>query len=484
MPAASQPAAEWLGAFDKAKLTPRYGLTMALLVLQEMFEFYDFFLVGYLVSALAPSWHLTYGKSAIMLLSSGLGAVVGAALFGRWADHFGRRSLVVAGGLMSSAGCAGCALLPDNAWIEFSVLRCLVGFGLAGAVAVQTALVVEITPTRHRTLLSSLMLAPVALGTFLAALLAAHLMPVIGWRGLAATGALPVLVSLGIWLWVPESPRWLLTRNRVEDARREAARQLGLDPASVRLPAALPQPSAATPLSDLLRDRGRFWWVVAVWLGASTGTYGVQLWGPTIVSQLLRISPGEAAAYFVGLSIASFLGRIVFSVLPIYIGRRRSGQIMGYGSAVILLLAGLLNQQFVAGWSVFALLIVAGAVVYSGGFANITPYTVEAFPVRLGARALGLGQAVNGLGKIAGPLLLAFIAGTSDVVSPKATADAVPAAFIFLAVCSTMAGVACTLFRVETHGRPLSLFAGPQEEPPPVTDAFVGHGSPTPSPPP
>jgi hypothetical protein len=36
-----------------------------------MFEFYDFFLVGYLVSVLAPSWHLTYGQSALMLLSSG-----------------------------------------------------------------------------------------------------------------------------------------------------------------------------------------------------------------------------------------------------------------------------------------------------------------------------------------------------------------------------------------------------------------------------
>ena len=44
----SQPDAEWLGAYDNAKLTPRYFVTMALLVLQELFEFYDFFLVGHL----------------------------------------------------------------------------------------------------------------------------------------------------------------------------------------------------------------------------------------------------------------------------------------------------------------------------------------------------------------------------------------------------------------------------------------------------
>jgi uncharacterized protein len=463
MAAVSEPGGEWLGEFDNAKLTPRYFATMALLVFQEMFEFYDFFLVGYLVSALAPSWHLTYGTSAIMLLSSGLGSMGGALLFGRWADHFGRRSLLVLGGLLFSAGCGGCSLLADDAWIEFSVLRFLVGFGFAGVITVQTALMVEITPTRHRTFLSSLMFAPAALGTFFAALLTAHLMPVIGWRGLAATGALPISVTLGIWLWAPESVRWLMTRNRMEDARREAARLLGVGLETVSMPANLTKPPDPISISELLQDRGRCLWVITLWLGTSISAYGVQLWGPTIVSQFLRIPPSEAAAYFVGLSVASFLGRIVFSFLPVRVGRRRSAEIMCYGSALILLLAGLLNQQFVAGWSVFALLIVVGAAVYSGGFANIAPYTVEAFPVKLGARAYGLGQAFNGLGKIIGPLFLAFIAGTGDVISPEGTIGAVPTAFIFLAVCSAIAGVACTLFRVETHGRPLSLFAGPEK---------------------
>jgi MFS transporter, putative metabolite:H+ symporter len=62
-------AQDWLGGIEQSNLTPRYYLTIGLLVLQEMFEFYDFFLVGYLVSVLAPGWHLTYGQSATMLLS-------------------------------------------------------------------------------------------------------------------------------------------------------------------------------------------------------------------------------------------------------------------------------------------------------------------------------------------------------------------------------------------------------------------------------
>ncbi|MGA2992790.1 MAG: MFS transporter, partial [Candidatus Korobacteraceae bacterium] len=326
----TQGTSQWLNVFDKANLTPRYFVTLGLLVLQEMFEFYDFFLVGYLVAILAPSWHLTYGQSAMMLLSAGVGAVVGALFFGKWADRFGRRTLISIGGLIFSVGCGGCALLPDGAWLSFSALRFLVGFGMAGAITTQNALVVEMTPTRYRTFLSSLMIAPVALGTMLAALLAAQLLPLLGWRGLAATGALPILISVGIWLWAPESVRWLLTRNRFADARREAARQLGVPLEQVQLPVSAPVPIAPVPLTELLHNQGRFWWVVALWAGMATSTYGVQLWGPTILSQLLKIPAAQAAKYFLALGFLSFLGRIMFSILPLRIGRRHSGEVMGY----------------------------------------------------------------------------------------------------------------------------------------------------------
>jgi len=66
------------------------ALTLFLVVFQELFEFYDFFLVSFLVAVLAPQWHLTYGHSSIMLLSGGVGAVAGGLFFGAWADRFGR----------------------------------------------------------------------------------------------------------------------------------------------------------------------------------------------------------------------------------------------------------------------------------------------------------------------------------------------------------------------------------------------------------
>jgi putative MFS transporter len=188
---AGNAAQDWLDALEKSRLTPRYYLTIALIVMQEMFEFYDFFLVGYLVSVLAPGWHLTYGQSAMMLLSSGVGAIAGATIGGKFADIVGRKRMIWGGGFIFALGAAGCAFIPDGAWIQFSLLRFVVGFGSMAATTAQNPLIVEITPTRYRTFVSSMMVVPVALGTMFAAMISAGLLPVIGWRGVAGTRGAP-----------------------------------------------------------------------------------------------------------------------------------------------------------------------------------------------------------------------------------------------------------------------------------------------------
>src|SRR5216683_7329036 len=272
-------AQDWISGIEQSNLTPRYYLTIALLVLQEMFEFYDFFLVGYLVSVLAPGWHLTYGQSAVMLLSSGVGAIAGSLAGGQIADKVGRKKIIWGGGVIFSLGAAGCALIPDGAWSLFSILRFVVGFGSIAAVTAQNPLVVEMTPTRYRTFVSSMMVAPVALGTMFAAMISASLLPVIGWRGVAATGAMPIVTSLLIALIAPESVRWLLSRGRNADARREAAKLLGVSETSIALPNVIEPISKSGSMSELFQDQKRFWWVVVIWIGISTGTYGVILWG-------------------------------------------------------------------------------------------------------------------------------------------------------------------------------------------------------------
>ena len=81
--------------------------------------------------------------------------------------------------------------------------------------------------------------------------------------------------------------------------------------------------------------------------------------------------------------------------------------------------------------------------------------------MRLGARASGLGQAANGVGKILGPLSLALIAGTGNIVKPETTADAVLLAYLFLAFCMLLVGLSFVFLGVETHGKAMGV--GDQE---------------------
>jgi putative MFS transporter len=451
-----------LRAADGARLTSRYWGTMALLAFQTMFEFFDFYLVGFLVAVLAPQWHLTFGQSAIMLLSAGVGAIVGALTCGKLADSWGRKRVIVLGAFVYSLSAGAIALIPNDAWIFFSALRFLVGFGMGGALTSQLALIVEYTPTRHRTVISGAMLIPVSFGPLLASLTAAAVLGLIGWRGLAALGAVPVLAGVGLAFVAPESLRWMLANGRLGEARATAAKILGVSPDALLLPAATQTVAQSGRFRDLWDDQRRFWLTVIPWLGIATTVYGVLLWGPAIVALVLGVAPKEAARLFIVVNCGDILGRVIFSLLPTRIGRRRCGELMGYGGAVFLILAGLLHAQFIGNAPVFLIALALGATFFGGGFANIGPYSAELYPVRLAARAVGLAQAANGIGKIAGAACLALIAGTGNFVTPQATAAAVMPAFIFLGCSAFIAGLTFTILPIETHGKELALTVPPR----------------------
>ena len=68
--------------FDEAPVTTRYWLSIILFAVTGVVDFFDFFVVGFLMSVLAPKWHLTFGQTSIMLMSAGIGAMLGALTSG------------------------------------------------------------------------------------------------------------------------------------------------------------------------------------------------------------------------------------------------------------------------------------------------------------------------------------------------------------------------------------------------------------------
>jgi putative MFS transporter len=449
---------ELLGMYDNAPLNARYWSSFAIMSGVLVLDFFDFFLIAFVMSVIGPEWKLTYGQGAIILYGAGVGAIAGALASGSLGDVFGRKGQTVIGTFICGICAGAIGLLPDGAWIGLAALRFLVGFGLAAGVTPALTIVVEQTPTRFRTGLTSLFVVFASAGTLLASFTSAILLHAFGWRGVAMTGFIAVAVGLLVWAFVPESVRWLTAKGRFAQAQAGVAKQLGLPLSSVPLPTVPPAAQPKASLTELFSVNPRlFWQTLLIWGGSASAVYGYYLWGPTIVALALKVEPAVAAKYFIYVSGSGVVGKILVSLIASKLGRRTLGMTFGFLAAIGLVLAGYFSGMLIDGFPVFILLIAASAFFAEGGFSNLAPYTVEQYGVSLGSRSSGLGQAANGVGKILGPLALALLAGSDNIIAPKATADAIFPAFVFLGGTMLAVTLAFVFLGVETHGRAISL---------------------------
>lgn len=192
-------------------------------------EFFDLFVVGFILSIIAVLWGLTLGQSAVILLAGGLGATLGALFWGRVADRIGRRPAFLWTVATFSTATGLCAAVPEGAWLLLALLRVVVGFGVGGLSVVDVPLISEFVPTKHRTRLAGLTVVFIPVGLFMGAQASALRGDTLGWRGLLLLGLVPVLLVFPIRLIVHESPRWLIQRGRLEEARANVAwyREIG-----------------------------------------------------------------------------------------------------------------------------------------------------------------------------------------------------------------------------------------------------------------
>lgn len=465
---AEQTSESLLSMFDSAPLNRRYWVTFWVLSAVAVLDFFDFFLIAFVMSQIGPEWHLTYGQGAIILYGAGVGAIIGALAWGGLGDLLGRKMQTVSGTLICGVCSGAIALVPTGAWVTLAVLRFLVGFGLAASVTPALALLVEQTPTRWRTGMTSFFVVFASAGTLLASSVAALLLHAFGWRGVAATGFIAIVVGFLTWAVVPESVRWLTAKGRFAEARDAVATHLGLRREQVPLPTVQPAAPPRANLFELFSVNPRlFWQTVIIWGGSSTAAYGYYLWGPTIVAEALHASPAQAAKYFIYVSATGVTGKILVSFIAPLIGRRALGVVFGFLSALGIALAGYFNAVLLGGgFPLFVVLVAFSAFFVEGGFSNLAPYTVEQYGVSLGSRSSGLGQAANGVGKILGPLALAVLAGSDNLIKPQATEAAIFPAFLFIAGTMLAVALAFLFLGVETHGRPIALGSGEQVSPP------------------
>jgi SHS family lactate transporter-like MFS transporter len=167
---------------------------------------FDFFLLVFVLKDVASTFHAPIATVTIALtLTLGFRAI-GAFIFGRLADRYGRRPILMIDVAIYSALALATAFSPNL--IVFFVLRALFGIAMGGEWGVGASLTMETVRPASRGLVSGILQSGYPCGYLLASVVFAVLYPTIGWRGMFMVGVIPALLILYIRRHVPESPGW------------------------------------------------------------------------------------------------------------------------------------------------------------------------------------------------------------------------------------------------------------------------------------
>ncbi|CFY02858.1 General substrate transporter [Syntrophomonas zehnderi OL-4] len=443
---------------DESQLTGNHIRVISAAVLGDMLEFFDLALISFVIAFIAVPWGLTYTASASILLAAGFGSIIGAIMFGNIADRVGRRPIFMFTIIFSGVMTGLMFFTPEGNWIYLVVLRFFVGLALGGLYCVDMPLVQEFAPANYRGRVGGIVTAFIPIGTLLASTSAAYLRPFIGWRGLFLVGLIPALLALLIRVWVPESPRWLIRNKKYDEAAAAVdwvtkehhdfrdVREVGEEWID-DLPA---QPQVK--FSELFKYPRS---VIISWgtnICQQTGYSLFTMWGPALLAMVIGRTPAEAAKLFIVVTLGGFIGRWFWSFMSDHIGRRVSGMILGVGAAVMLLFAIFNTGNYIGGVSVFWLCMIGIYFFADGGYALVGPYSSEVWPSNLRATGMGSAYGMGGIGKLVGPVIVALFAGSSNLVSPKATIEAITPVYLFLAVLFLIQAI-LFFFALETKGK-------------------------------
>jgi putative MFS transporter len=433
---------------ERLPLSPWHNKIRLIVGTVNFSDAFDALTVAYVLPALIPLWQMKPAEIGALISVGYAGQVIGGIVSGWLAEKYGRVPLMVGNIVLFSLMSLSCILAQN--YPTLLALRFLQGFGLGGEVPIANTYISEFAKStkRGRFVLLQQVMFPVGLTTV--ALVGTFVVPILGWQWMFVLGGLPVLLALPMIRVLPESPRWLASRGRAEEADRVLTRIEAL----VSAQGARPLPPIPTDIAPAVASVGRFGdlfrgiylkrtlslWVL--WFCAYLITYAMTGWLPSIMRTVYHET--VAASNLFGF-VVSFTGLLVlvFAVFTIdRIGRKRA-----YSVGFLLAAVPLFAVAFTPNLGALALLMLATLAFAAMGMipGSLGMYTAENYPNHLRAIGSGASSISQRLSSVVGPYLV-------GVILP---AYGVGGVFGMFAVFAVIAGVTCTLFSVETAGKTL-----------------------------
>lgn len=431
---------------DSRPLTGHQKSLVALAVVGNIAEFFDIFMVGFVISLLTGAWSLTGVQAGIITSCTGLGTVVGSILWGRMSDRIGRRGSFRWCVIFFLTFTVLTLFTPDGGWWLYALCRVGVGMGVGGLNITSIPYVQEFVPSKQRGLLSGLASVFIPMGLLLGSIC----QRVVGdnWRVLVSLSLVSALLL--IWIqFVPESPRFYLLHGREDKARKSLAWALNMPENEV---GAMPKVNVEQKASygELLSHHLRPLVIVA--LGSFCfilGSFAIQSWGQTLLKDAFGFETEMVAYLFMGVAVADCAGRFGSAWLADRIGRRWTMFLYGMIGAAACFAAAFFHPS---GW-IFYVEVLIIMMFADGVFGIINAFGSEQFPNAVRSTGIGLGYGLGATAKIVGPSLMGVLVG-GGAVSQNISLNVVTTAFGFFGCCLVV-GAVIYLFARETKGKDL-----------------------------
>src|SRR6201996_7893734 len=254
---------------------------------------FDFFLLVFVLKDISAEFQTDISNVTLAILLTLAMRPIGAFIFGRAADRWGRRPTLMIDILLYSILEFASGFAPSLT--IFIILRALYGVAMGGEWGVGASLTMETIPPHARGFVSGLLQSGYPTGYFMASIVYGVLFPYIGWRGMFMVGVIPALLVLYIRRNVPESPSW----------SKEAATERG------------------STLSVLKSHWRLGIYAVVLMTAFNFFSHGTQDIYPTFLEVQHKFEPHVVSIIAVVYNIGAIVGGILFGTLSEWFGRRR-----------------------------------------------------------------------------------------------------------------------------------------------------------------
>jgi MFS transporter, AAHS family, 4-hydroxybenzoate transporter len=388
-------------------------LTLCFLVVA--IDGFDTALVGFIAPAVKSAWNVGPAELTPLMMAGLFGLLIGAFIFGPLSDRFGRKKLLLATTLLFAIMSIAAGF--SETITQLTILRFLTGLGLGGALPNAITLCSEYSPDQRRASLVTLMMCGFTVGMAVSGLIAAAIIPTLGWQWvLFIGGAVPLLLLPMLALLLHESPHFLaLNGNRTAEVRdalgKIAPSQLPSDVSFKIL-----EVVQGTPVRQIFAD-GLGLGTILLWCAFFMSlliVYLVGNWLPLILTDS-GVGKSSAALITTGFHLGGSVGAIVLGRL---MDRFDENKVLAiaYGLAAIVILIISQSPTIVG---LVAVGVVAAGFCVSGGQVGLNALASGYYPTFARGTGVswanGVGRSGSIIGSLIGGSVLAFGWGSANI---------------------------------------------------------------------